>query len=65
MFAAYRAIETQEVDALFQDPMAEALAGQQAMQQVHMVPQGFQRVAITDVFPINVLNVESHSSKYQ
>lgn len=32
--AAYRAVESREKDALFQDPMAESLAGEQAVQQV-------------------------------
>lgn len=32
--AAYRAVESREKDALFQDPMAESLAGEQAIQQV-------------------------------
>ncbi|DBA91010.1 TPA: hypothetical protein ACH3X2_004215 [Trebouxia sp. C0005] len=33
MVAAYRAVESREKDALFQDPMAEGLAGEQAIQQ--------------------------------
>lgn len=33
MVAAYRAVESREKDALFQDPMAESLAGEQAIQQ--------------------------------
>ncbi len=35
--AAYRAVESREKDALFQDPMAESLAGEQAIQQVTMM----------------------------
>ncbi len=35
--AAYRAVESREKDALFQDPMAESLAGEQAIQQVNML----------------------------
>ena len=35
--AAYRAVESREKDALFQDPMAESLAGEQAIQQVTML----------------------------
>lgn len=35
--AAYRAVESREKDALFQDPMAEGLAGEQAIQQVTML----------------------------
>ncbi len=46
--AAYRAVESREKDALFQDPMAESLAGEQAIQQVTMlhIVDGIQTVLV-------------------
>ena len=36
VFAAYRAVESREHAALFQDPLAEAMAGESAMEQVSL-----------------------------
>ena len=47
--AAYRAVESREKDALFQDPVAESLAGEQAIQQVTMLHNfdGIQTVRVS------------------